>query len=134
MFRPLLSYKKQAFYEKHSIIYLDSLYHSGIYKVFAVVNLVKGEWDPSTAIFASDADFLAFYNGPHVKTTSKKILVNGRFVRRRQAALKSSSAKVPLQWATGAVRLFCQANPAKRGLAYWPENRTGGPRCQGNRG
>ena len=35
------------------------------------------------------------YNGPHVKTTSKKILVNGRFVRRRQAALKSSSAKVP---------------------------------------
>ena len=35
------------------------------------------------------------YNGPLVKTTSKKILVNGRFVRRRQAALKSSSAKVP---------------------------------------
>ena len=60
MFRPLLSYKKQSFYEKHSIIYLDSLYHSGIYKVFAVVNLVKGEWDPSTASFASDADFLAF--------------------------------------------------------------------------
>lgn len=60
MFRPLLSYKKQAFYEKHSIIYLDSLYHSGIYKAFAVVNLVKGEWDPSMASFASDADFLAF--------------------------------------------------------------------------
>lgn len=60
MFRPLLSYKKQAFYEKHSFIYLDSLYHSAAYKVFAVVNLVKGEWDPSTAGFASDADFLAF--------------------------------------------------------------------------
>ena len=60
MFRPLLSYKKQSFYEKHSTIYLDSLYHTGIYKVFAVVNLVKGEWDPSTASFASDADFLAF--------------------------------------------------------------------------
>lgn len=60
MFRPLLSYKKQSFYEKHSTIYLDSLYHTGTYKVFAVVNLVKGEWDPSTASFASDADFLAF--------------------------------------------------------------------------
>ena len=60
MFRPLLSYKKQSFYEKHSTIYLDSLYHTGIYKVFAVVNLVKGEWDASTASFASDADFMAF--------------------------------------------------------------------------
>ena len=60
MFRPLLSYKKKTFYENHSTIYLDSLYHTGIYKVFAVVNLVKGEWDPSTASFASDADFLAF--------------------------------------------------------------------------
>lgn len=60
MFRPLLSYKKQSFYEKHNTIYLDSLYHTGIYKVFAIVNLVKGEWDPSTASFASDADFLAF--------------------------------------------------------------------------
>ena len=60
MFRPLLSYKQRSFYEKHSTIYLDSLYHSAAYKIFAVVNLVKGEWDPSTASFASDADFLAF--------------------------------------------------------------------------
>lgn len=60
MFRSLLSFMKKNFYEKHSTIYLDSLYHTGIYKVFAVVNLVKGEWDPSTASFASDADFLAF--------------------------------------------------------------------------
>ena len=60
MFRPLLSLKKKTFYEKHSVIYLDSLYHSAAYKIFAVVNLVKGEWDPSTANFASDADFMAF--------------------------------------------------------------------------
>ena len=60
MFRPLLSYKKQSFYKKHNTIYLDSLYHTGIYKIFAVVNMVKGEWDPSTASIASDADFLAF--------------------------------------------------------------------------
>ena len=60
MFRPLLSYKQRSFYEKHSTVYLDSLYHSAAYKIFAVVNLVKGEWDPSTASFASYADFLAF--------------------------------------------------------------------------
>ena len=60
MFRPLLSYKQRSFYEKNSIIYLDSLYRSGIYKVFSVVTVVKGEWDPSTASFASDTDFLAF--------------------------------------------------------------------------
>ena len=60
MLRPLLSFKKKIFYENHSVIYLDSLYHSAAYKIFAVVNLVKGEWDPSTANFASDADFLAF--------------------------------------------------------------------------
>ena len=60
MFRPLLSYKQRSFYEKHSIIYMDSLYHSATYRIFAVVNLVKGEWDPSTASFASDADFMAF--------------------------------------------------------------------------
>ena len=35
------------------------------------------------------------YNGPHVKTTSKKIMVNRRRDQWTQAALKSSSAKVP---------------------------------------
>lgn len=60
MFRPLLSYKDRSFYEKHSIIYMDSLYHASAYKIFAVINLVNGEWDVSTASFANDADFLAF--------------------------------------------------------------------------
>ena len=60
MFRPLLSYKDRSYYDKHSIIYMDSLYHAGNYKVFAVINLVNGEWDVSTASFANDADFLAF--------------------------------------------------------------------------
>ena len=60
MFRPLLSYKNRSFYEKHSIIYMDSLYHAGTYKIFAVINLVNGEWDVSTASFANDADFLSF--------------------------------------------------------------------------
>ena len=35
------------------------------------------------------------YNGPRVKTTSKKIMVNRRRDQWTQAALKSSSAKVP---------------------------------------
>lgn len=68
MFRPLLSYKKQSFCEKHSTIYMDSLYHSAAYKIFAVVNLVKGGWDPSTASFASDADFLTFIRQAQTRT------------------------------------------------------------------
>ncbi|MBQ9262863.1 MAG: class B sortase [Clostridia bacterium] len=60
MFRPLLSYKQRSFYENHSIIYLDSLYHISTYKIFAVINMVKDDWDPSTASFASYTDFLAF--------------------------------------------------------------------------
>ena len=60
MFRPLLSYKQKDFYESHSTIYLDSLYHIGTYKIFAVVNVVKDEWDASKSTFANDADFLAF--------------------------------------------------------------------------
>lgn len=60
MFRPLLSYKDQSFYEQNSVIYLDSLYHSGAYRIFAVINLVSGEWDASRASFAGDEDFSSF--------------------------------------------------------------------------
>ena len=47
--------------------------------------------DSSNSAFSSAAK----YNGPHVKTTSKKIMVNRRRDQWTQAALKSSSAKVP---------------------------------------
>ena len=57
MFRPLLSYKQKNFWENHQMIYLDSLYHCGKYRIFAVINMVNDEWDPSTATFA-DADEL----------------------------------------------------------------------------
>ena len=60
MFSPLLSYKDPEFYAAHAVIYLDSLYHSAAYRVFAAVNLRSGEWDPATARFAGDEDFLAF--------------------------------------------------------------------------
>lgn len=60
MFSPLISYKQQSFYEEHRDIYLDSLYHSDTYTVFAVVNMRSGDWDPSDTNFASDEDFLRY--------------------------------------------------------------------------
>ena len=46
MFSPLLSYKDPEFCAAHAVIYLDSLYHSAAYRVFAAVNLRSGEWGP----------------------------------------------------------------------------------------
>ena len=60
MFQPLMSYKKRCFYENHKTVYFDTLYDLGEYTIFAVVNLVNGEWDPAAASFGNDNDFLAF--------------------------------------------------------------------------
>jgi len=60
MFQPLMSYKKQSFWESHKTIYLDSLYHLGEYAVFAVINMQNGEWDPAAASFSGDQAFLNF--------------------------------------------------------------------------
>ncbi len=60
MFSPLLGYKDEEFYTTHSIIYLDTLYHAGTYKVFAVLNMQNGDWEPSTADFVGNDTFLAF--------------------------------------------------------------------------
>ena len=60
MFSPLLSYKKQSFYAGHQTIYLDSLYHSDTYIIFAVINMRSGDWDASATSFASDDAFLAY--------------------------------------------------------------------------
>lgn len=62
MFKPLLSYKDKEFWSEHSTIYLDSLYDTGTYRVFAVINMEHDEWDPSTADFASSEEFMAFIN------------------------------------------------------------------------
>lgn len=62
MFSPLLAYKDESYYAGHELIHLDSLYHSGTYRIFAVLNMRSGDWEPSTASFASGADFLAFVN------------------------------------------------------------------------
>ena len=60
MFRPLLSYKQKSFWERHQTIWLDSRYHIGVYRVFAVIEMVSGDWDPSQASFASETAFLRF--------------------------------------------------------------------------
>lgn len=62
MFSPLLSYKKQSFYANHAVIQLDSLYRSSQYRIFAVINMDKDDWDASSTAFASNQDFLSFVN------------------------------------------------------------------------
>lgn len=62
MFRPLVYYKEQSFYAGHETIYLDSPYHISTYKIFAVINMRKDEWNPSTADFTDDMAFLDFVN------------------------------------------------------------------------
>ena len=60
MFQPLMSYKKQSFWENHKTIYLDTLYHLGEYTVFAVINMRSGEWDPAAATFTNSLGFMLF--------------------------------------------------------------------------
>jgi len=60
MFSPLLGYKDEAFYAAHDTIYFDTLYHTGTYKIFVVLNMQNGDWEPSKVDFVSDDTFLAF--------------------------------------------------------------------------
>lgn len=60
MFRTLHSYKDQDFYAEHDTVYFDTLYRSGVYSIFAVLNMIDGEWDPSTAMFVDDEAFMRF--------------------------------------------------------------------------
>lgn len=60
MFRTLHSYKDHDFYADHATICFDTIYHSGTYTIFAVLNMVDGDWDPSTAVFVDDDAFMNF--------------------------------------------------------------------------
>ena len=60
MFTPLLSYKKQSFWQEHDSIVLDSLYRRETYRVFAALNMNIQEWDPSVADFPSGEAFMTF--------------------------------------------------------------------------
>ena len=60
MFTSLMRYKDADFYAGHETVLLDTLYESGSYRIFAVLNFHSGEWDSSQANFESDAAFLEF--------------------------------------------------------------------------
>lgn len=60
MFRALHSYKDMDFYADHATIHFDTLHHSGTYTIFAVLNMIDGDWDPSTSVFINDDAFEAF--------------------------------------------------------------------------
>ena len=60
MFTSLMRYKDADFYTGHETVLLDTLYESGSYRIFAVLNFHSGEWDASQADFESDAAFLEF--------------------------------------------------------------------------
>ena len=60
MFTSLMRYKDADFYAGHETVLLDTLYESGSYRIFAVLNFRSGEWDASQADFESDAAFRDF--------------------------------------------------------------------------
>ena len=60
MFRALLQYKEESFFRSHPIIYLDSLYHTGVYIVFAAFDTTVGDFDPSATIFPGKEGFRDF--------------------------------------------------------------------------
>ncbi len=60
MFTSLMRYKDADFYAGHETVLLDTLYESGAYRIFAVLNFHSGEWDASQADFESDAAFQKF--------------------------------------------------------------------------
>ena len=60
MFTSLMRYKDADFYAGHETVLLDTLYESGAYRIFAVLNFHSGEWDASQADFENDAAFLDF--------------------------------------------------------------------------
>ena len=62
MFSALMDYKQASYYADHSLIRLDTLYGTRIYRIFAVVNMKVSDWDAATARFTSDEDFLSFVN------------------------------------------------------------------------
>ena len=60
MFTSLMRYKDADFYARHETVLLDTLYESGSYRIFAVLNFHSGEWDASQADFENDAAFRDF--------------------------------------------------------------------------
>ena len=62
MFRALLQYKDESFFQSHPVIYLDSLYRTGVYAVFAVFDTTVEDFDPSVTVFPGKDGFRDFIN------------------------------------------------------------------------
>ena len=62
MFSTLMEYKSAAYYNKHSLIRLETLFGTRQYRIFAVLNMNVSDWDAATAAFSSDDEFLRFVN------------------------------------------------------------------------
>ena len=60
MFSGLHKYKQESYFKTHPVIYLDSWYRPGTYRIFAAFDITVGDWDPSTTTFASNNEFLSF--------------------------------------------------------------------------
>ena len=61
MFSPLLNYKQTGYGRKHPEVLLDSIFRSGKYRVFAVVNWnIDGDWMPMQTSFSNTEEFSAF--------------------------------------------------------------------------
>ena len=58
MFKALLKYKKASYYSQHPVIYLDSLYMDGRYRIFAVFDMIEGTIDPSVSFFVDSEEFM----------------------------------------------------------------------------
>ena len=76
MFTSLMRYKDADFYAGHETVLLDTLYESGSYRIFAVLNFHSGEWD------ASQADFESGISGIYPIRPAERTVRHGRDGRR----------------------------------------------------
>lgn len=62
MFSSLVRYKNKNYYNSHSIIYFDSLYQTGTYKIFSVFNIhvPNDEFNYTQSSFGSEISFQKF--------------------------------------------------------------------------
>lgn len=107
MFKALLQYKNKAFFDGHRTIYIDSMYRTGTYKVFAVFDITVGDMIPSTSNFANGKEFMTFidtakalslYSADDVTINEKSTIVSlttcDRYYKREVGRLIVMAVKV----------------------------------------
>lgn len=62
MFASLLRFKNESYFNKHPNVCFDTIYRSGLYKIFAVFHMTVGDFDPTQASFRSGNEFMQFVN------------------------------------------------------------------------